>query len=115
MLERRKVDSYEDAERIESRLDEVGARLAGRRGVMALAVLGPRKDGIPAAKGAFAPSEVLLTLARSALEEPPNSAGLWRDSDPAVNCSPVYTMALIDPSQDRTDMPETQLGKLRRV
>lgn len=101
--------------------DGAQARLKAARETLRLAVLGPRKEDIAAARAAVQANQAALALARKQLSDASLYApadGTIQDrilepGDMATPQRPVYTLALTDPVWVRAYVPGPDLGKLK--
>ena len=97
------------------------ARLNAVKALLDLALAGPRKEDIAAAKALLKRYEAQLGLARRDLKNAflyAPSAGIIQDrileiGDMASPQKPVFTIALTDPLWVRAYVPEPDLGKIR--
>lgn len=96
------------------------AKLKAAQETLALAVAGPRKEDIAAAKATLKSYEAELALAERRLADAKlfaPEAGVIRarilePGDMASPQAPVYTLALINPLWVRAYVPETDIGKI---
>jgi HlyD family secretion protein len=97
------------------------ARLNAAKALLDLALAGPRKEDIAAAKATLKRYEAQLGLAQRDLKNAflyAPGAGIIQDrileiGDMASPQKPVFTIALIDPLWVRAYVPEPDLGKIR--
>lgn len=103
-----------------SRLDVARARLKAANEALSLAVEGPRKEVIAAARASLEQTEARLKHARKDLLDTQLFApadGVIRSrilepGDIATPAKPVFTLAKLEPVWIRTYVPETQLGRI---
>lgn len=120
-LVKRKLTSVESVDRTRSELQNAREKLQALKEVYTLAVIGPRKEDIAAAKAQLKANESAMKLAKKIWEDAhlyAPSTGIIQDrilepGDMADAQTPVYTLALIDPVWARVYVPEKQLGKLK--
>src|SRR5574340_234899 len=101
--------------------DGAQARLKAAQETLRLAVLGPRKEDIAAARATLDADRAALAIARKQLADAALYApadGIIQDrilepGDMASPQQPVYTLALTDPLWVRAYVPGPELGKLR--
>lgn len=101
--------------------DGAQARLKAAQETLRLAVLGPRKEDIAAARATLEADRAALAIARKQLADAALYApadGIIQDrilepGDIASPQQPVYTLALTDPLWVRAYVPGPALGKLR--
>lgn len=101
--------------------DGAQARLKAAQETLRLAVLGPRKEDIAAARATLDADRAALAIARKQLADAALYApadGIIQDrilepGDMASPQRPAYTLALTDPVWVRAYVPGPQLGKLR--
>jgi len=104
----------------EARLKAARARRQAAEQSLSLALEGPRREDIAAARATLAALTAQLKLAEKNLEDTKlyaPSAGqvqnrLLEPGDQASPERPIYTLALTDPLWARVYVPETELGKL---
>ncbi len=117
----RKLVSKEDVDNARAAAQAATARRKNAEEALSLAIEGPRKEDIAAAKAQLTALRAQLALARHDLEDahlyaPAN--GVVRDrilepGDMATPQRPVYTLALTDPLWARVYVSEPDLGKIR--
>jgi multidrug resistance efflux pump len=103
-----------------SELDVARARLKAANEALSLALEGPRKEVIAAARASFAQTEAQLKRARKDLLDtrlfaPANGVIRSRIQEPgdiATPTRPVFTLAKLEPVWIRTYVPEPQLGQV---
>ena len=101
--------------------DATLARLKAAQAALALAVAGPRKEDIAAARQTLRAYEAALSVAKRNLEyaylyAPADGVIQTRILEPgdmASSLSPVFTLALTDPVWVRAYVPEPDMGKIR--
>ncbi|MEJ2644785.1 MAG: efflux RND transporter periplasmic adaptor subunit [Gammaproteobacteria bacterium] len=119
-LHKQNLASRQQADDARANADAASAREDAARQALALAVAGPRKEDIVAAKATLKADQAQLALARRALHDArlyAPSAGIIRDrilepGDMASPQRPVYTLALTNPMWVRTYVSEPDLGKI---
>ena len=120
-LSAKKLASPQQLDDARTARDAAEARLKAADETLKLAVLGPRKEDIAAAKATLQAFEAQLALAKrnladAALYAPSDGVIQNRILEPGDMASPqrpVYSLALTDPIWVRTYVGETDLGKLR--
>lgn len=120
-LRRRELASKEQIDNARASADAAKAREAAARQALALAVAGPRKEDVAAAKDTLQADQAQLALARQDLRDARLYApadGVIQDrilepGDMASPARPAYTLALTNPLWVRTYVSETDLGKIR--
>jgi HlyD family secretion protein len=121
ILAQQKLLSKEVADRARADLDEAQAKWRGLKELQALAVIGPRKEDIAAAKAQLKAEASALKLAKKVWQDAhlyAPSDGIIQDrilepGDMATAQIPVFTLALTDPVWARVYVSEIDLGKLR--
>lgn len=119
-LAQKSLASRERADEAEARMESAAARLEAVRQELALALAGPRKEDIAAARARLRALEAELALAKRDLADAHLAApsdGIIRNrilqpGDMAFPQRPVLTLALTDPVWVRTYLPEPKLGKI---
>ncbi len=109
------------ADNAEAAANVAQSKLEAARQALRLAVAGPRKEDITAAKATLSAYEAQLALARQNLADAvlkAPSSGVIRNrilesGDMASPGTPVYTLALTDPVWARAYIDEPDLGKVR--
>jgi len=117
----RKLISREEVDNARTALQAATARRKAAEQALSLAIEGPRKEDIAAARARLASLRAQLILARHELEDARLYApadGIIRDrilepGDIATPLRPVYTLALVDPLWARVYVSEPNLGKIR--
>lgn len=117
----RKLTSPEAVDDAKAQAEAASARRRAAEQSLSLALEGPRREDIAAAKARLASLQARLTLARHRLESASlyaPAAGVVRDrilepGDMASPQRPVYSLALTDPIWARAYVDEPDLGKLR--
>ncbi len=117
----RKLTSPEAVDNAKAQAEAARARRRAAEQALSLALEGPRREDIAAAKARLASLQAQLTLARHRLKSASlyaPAAGVVRDrilepGDMAAPQRPVYTLALTDPIWARVYVDEPDLGKLR--
>lgn len=120
-LARRHFISEQQADNAKAAADAGRARTRAAAEVLKLALLGPRKEDIEAAKSVLQADQAALSLASLDLGDArlfAPSDGVIQDrilepGDMASSKTPVYTLALTDPVWVRAYVPESGLGKLK--
>ena len=120
-LARKKLLSKEIADRARAELDQAEARMRALKELQALAVIGPRKEDIAAAKAQLRVEASTVNLAKKIWQDAhlyAPSDGVIQDrilepGDMATAQNPVFTLALTDPVWARAYVSEIDLGKLR--
>jgi membrane fusion protein YbhG len=113
--------AQQQADNAKGTLDAAQARLKSAEETLRLAVVGPRKEDIAAAKATLAAYEAALEIAQRNLAEaslyaPAEGVIENRVLEPGDMASPqrtVFTLALTDPLWVRAYVPEPDLGRLR--
>ena len=119
-LAQKKLIAPEQIDQARSRADAAQAQLKATVQGLELALAGPRKEDIAAARSQLKAIEAELALtgqklADAALYAPSNGVIQNRILEPGDMAFPqkaVFTLALIDPVWVRTYVPETKLGNL---
>jgi HlyD family secretion protein len=119
-LAARKLASPQEVDDAQAAADAAAARLRAAKATLALALAGPRREDIAAAKATLEAYQAELTLARQELADASlyaPVAGVIRDrilqpGDMASPQRPVYTLALTNPVWVRAYVDEPDLGKL---
>ena len=117
----RKLVSKEDVDNAKAAAQAATARRKNAEEALSLAIEGPRKEDIAAAKARLVALRAQLALAQHDLEDAHLYApadGVIRDrilepGDMATPQRPVYTLALTDPLWARVYVSEPDLGKIR--
>ncbi len=115
----RKLTSPEAVDNAKAQAEAARARRRAAEQTLSLALEGPRREDIAAAKARLDSLRAQLTLARHRLENASlPAAGVVRNrilepGDMAAPQRPVYTLALTDPIWARVYVDEPDLGKLR--
>ncbi len=120
-LAARHLASQEQADNARAAADAAAARQRAAAETLALAVAGPRKEDIAAARATLEALQAQLALERRKLADAelyaPASAvvqdRLLEPGDMASPDRPVYTLALVDPLWVRAYVSEPDLGKIR--
>jgi HlyD family secretion protein len=120
-LARDQFMSQQKLDNDENKLKSAAAGLDEARQGLALALKGPRKEDIAAARARVSADEAALRLAERQLLDTrlyAPSSGVIRDrilepGDMAFPETPVYTLALINPVWVRAYVSETDLGKIK--
>jgi HlyD family secretion protein len=113
--------SREKADNAKAAADQAQAELKAAKETLALAIAGPRKEDIAAARATLRAYVAELSLAREKLSDTELHApadGIIRErilepGDMAFPQRPVFTLALTDPVWVRTYVSEPNLGKLK--
>ncbi|HTS52323.1 MAG TPA: efflux RND transporter periplasmic adaptor subunit [Burkholderiales bacterium] len=113
--------AQQQADNAKAALDAAQARQKAAEETLRLAVVGPRKEDIAAAKATLAAYEAALDIAQRDLAEaslyaPAEGVIENRVLEPGDMASPqrtVFTLALMEPLWVRAYVPEPDLGKLR--
>jgi HlyD family secretion protein len=119
-LARQKLAPPQQVDDAVAAADSASARVKAAQAALELALVGPRKEDIAAAKATLQAEEAQLALARRELEEASlyaPSAGVIRNriSEPGEMASPqqpVFTLALSNPVWVRAFIDEVDLGKI---
>jgi len=119
-LAEKSLASRERADEAEARAHGADAQLEAARQELALALAGPRKEDIAAARSQLEARQAALALAKRNLADASLTApsdGIIRNrilqpGDMAFPQRPVLTLALTHPVWVRTYIPEPQLGKI---
>lgn len=119
-LAEKSLASRERADEAKARAESAAAQLEAARQELELALAGPRKEDIAAARSRLKALEAELALARRNLADAnliAPSDGIIRNrilqpGDMAFPQRPVLTLALTNPVWVRTYIPEPQLGKI---
>jgi HlyD family secretion protein len=121
MLAEKELISKQERDDAKAAADSSEAQLQAAKEALALAVAGPRKEDIAAARNTLKAYEAALLIAKRNLEY----AYLYAPSDGVIQTrivepgsmaspqSPVYTLALTDPVWVRAYVPEPDMGKIR--
>ncbi len=117
----RKLVSKEEVDNARAAAEAATARRKAAEEVLSLAIEGPRKEDITAAKAQLTALRAQLALAEHDLEDARLYApadGIIRDrilepGDMATPQRPIYTLALTDPLWARVYVSEPDLGKIR--
>ena len=120
-LVKQHLASQEQADDAAANADAAAARLRAAKEALNLAVAGPRKEDIEAARATLHAYEAQLATARQNLHDSrlyAPSDGIIRNrllepGDMASPQQPVYTLALNQPLWVRTYVDEPELGKVR--
>lgn len=120
-LVRKNLASQQQADDAEAAADSAAARVKATEAALTLALAGPRKEDIAAAKSTLKAREAELVLARRELADASlyaPSPGVIRNrilepGDMASPQKPVYSLALTDPMWVRAFVDEPDLGKIR--
>jgi HlyD family secretion protein len=120
-LVKQHLASQEQADDAAASADAAAARLRAAKEALALAVAGPRKEDIEAARATLKAYEAQLATAQQNLRDSrlyAPSDGVIRNrllepGDMASPQQPVYTLALTQPLWVRTYVDEPDLGKVR--
>lgn len=119
-LARTQYVAMEKLDNAEASLKSARAELDARKQVLILAVKGPRKEDIEAARAQVKADEAALRLAERELADTKlhsPATGVIQDrilepGDMTFPQTPVYTLALTDPVWVRAYVPEPDLGKI---
>lgn len=119
-LAARKLASPQEVDDARAAADAAAARLRAAKATLELALAGPRREDIAAAKATLEAYQAEQTLARQELADASlyaSAAGIIRDrilqpGDMASPQRPVYTLALTNPVWVRAYVDEPDLGKL---
>jgi membrane fusion protein YbhG len=121
MLAKRDLISKQERDDAKAAADYAQAQLKAARETLALAVAGPRREDIAAARETLKAYEASLSVARRNLEY----ASLYAPSDGVIQTrilepgdmaspqTPAFTLALTDPVWVRAYIPEPDMGKIR--
>ncbi len=120
-LNRREVVSQQALDDARATVDRSAAQLDGARQQLALAIAGPRKEDIAAARAQLRADEAALDLVRRRLADtvlaaPGDGTVLTRVLEPGAIILPgstVYTLSITDPVWLRTYVPEPMLGRIK--
>ena len=120
-LSARDLASKQQADNAATAAKAAHERFKAATELLHLAVLGPRREDIDAAKAELAADQAQLALANYELSNARLYAptdGIIRDrilepGDMAAPQHPVYTLAITDPLWVRAYVPETMLGRIR--
>ena len=120
-LSARDLASKQQADNAATAAKAAHERFKAATELLHLAVLGPRREDIDAAKAELAADQAQLALANYELSNARLYAptdGIIRDrilepGDMAAPQHPVYTLAITDPLRVRAYVPETMLGRIR--
>jgi HlyD family secretion protein len=119
-LAARKMASQDQADNAQAAAEAARARLKAAKEALNLALAGPRKEDIAAAKETLKAYQAQLALAQRALDDARLYApadGVIQDrilepGDMASPQTPVYTLALTDPMWVRAYVAEPDLGRI---
>jgi HlyD family secretion protein len=121
MLAEKDLISKQERDDAKAAADYAQAQLKAAKEALALAVAGPRKEDIAAARETLKAYEAALSVAKRNLEY----AYLYAPSDGVIQTrilepgdmaspqTPVFTLALTDPVWVRAYVPEPDMGKIR--
>ncbi len=115
-----KVSPQQNLDDARSKLDVAQATLDAAKEALSLALEGPRKETIAAARANVARIDAQLKIARKNLADcqllaPANGiirSRILEPGDIASPTRPVFTLAKLEPVWIRTYVPETRLGKV---
>lgn len=121
LLAEQHLTSKEQADNARAAADATAARRKAAQESLALAIAGPRREDIAAAKATLKAMQAQLALARQQLADTQLIAPadgvienrLMQPGDMASPQTPVYTVALTDPVWVRAYVAEPDLGKLQ--
>jgi HlyD family secretion protein len=121
MLAEKDLISIQERDDAKAAADSSQAQLKAAKETLALAIAGPRKEDIAAAREILKAYEAALSIAKRNLEY----AYLYAPSDGVIQTrilepgdmaapqTPVFTLALTDPVWVRAYIPEPDMGKIR--
>jgi len=121
MLAEKDLISLQERDDAKAAADSSQARLKAAQETLALAIAGPRKEDIAAARETLKAYEAALSISKRNLEY----AYLYAPSDGVIQTrilepgdmaapqTPVFTLALTDPVWVRAYIPEPDMGKIR--
>jgi HlyD family secretion protein len=121
MLAEKELISKQELDDAKAAADTTLAQLNAAKAALALALAGPRKEDIAAARQTLRVYEAALSVAKRNLEyaylHAPSDGviqtRILEPGDMASSQTPVFTLALTDPVWVRAYVPEPDMGKIR--